>query len=41
MAKAGQDRLRHDSDAPVEVGVLHSEIAFDNLPTMKDPLGHL
>ena len=29
MAKAGQNRLRHDSDALVGVGVLHSAIMHD------------
>ena len=36
MAEAGQNRLRHDSDALVKVGVLHSAIVFDCFPTMED-----
>ena len=41
MTEAGQNRRRHDSDALVGVGVLHSAIVFDRLATMEDTLGHL
>ena len=41
MAEAGQNRPRHDSDALVEVGVLHSAIMFDNFWTMEDTLKDL
>ena len=35
MAKAGQNRPRHDSNALVGVSVLHSAIMHDNLRTLK------
>ena len=41
MAEAGQNRPRHDSDALVEVNVLHNAIVFDRLSTMEDTLRHL
>ena len=34
MAEAGQNRPRHNSDALVGVGVIHSAIVLDNLRTM-------
>ena len=41
MVEARQNRLRHNLDALVRVGVLHSAIVFDNLRTMEDIVGHL
>ena len=41
MAEAGQNRPCHDLDALVGVGVLHSEIVFDNLRTLEDTVGYL
>ena len=41
MAEAGQNRPRHDSDAPVEVSVLHSAILYDSLRTLEKAVGNL
>ena len=41
MAESGQNCPRHDSHALVEVGVLHSVIMFESLPTMEDTLRQL
>ena len=41
MAEAGQNRPRHDSDAPVRVSVLHSAILHDNLRTLEEDVGNL
>ena len=35
MAEAGQNRPRHNSDAPVGVSMLHSAILRDNLRTLE------
>ena len=36
MAEAGQNRPRHNSDAPVGVSVLHSAILRDSLRTLEE-----
>ena len=41
MVEAGQNRPRHDLDALVGVGVLHSAVVLDSLRTMEDIVGHL
>ena len=39
--KAGQNRPRHDSDALVGVGILHSAIMHDSLRTLEDAVRNL
>ena len=41
MAEARQNHPRHDLDAPVGFGVLHSAIVFDNLRSLEDTVGYL
>ena len=41
MVEAGQNRLRHDWDAPVGVSVLHSAIMHDSLRTLEEVVGNL
>ena len=41
VAEAGQNRPRHDSDALVGVGVLHSVIMHDNFRTLEEAVGNL
>ena len=41
MAEAGQNRPRHNSDAPVGVSVLHSAILRDSLRTLEEVVGNI